>query len=323
MTIHRSAQEARIRASTGLLSAVPAQRLAQVWRGRVTRARAAGSPDVRLDADAPAPIRLHAADASPDAVTDSGVDSPDTIRTGLAILIVTSEAPPVVSGISKTVGLLDRGLTELGHVVHVISRDDFPRFMRGEFRFSAFAFYWPSVRRRLLAYDVINLHGPVPTISEVFLLLARTLHRANRPAIVYTHHSDLSIASWERICGIYNTLTRRMAHRADAVVVSSSAYRQRLDRSAGKPVSVIPWAIEPGHPGQTRTPPEAGTLKVLFVGQLRSYKGLHVLLDAVAHRPEIALTIVGGGPLRGELERRVAAEGLSNVTMRGGSRTQN
>src|SRR4051794_31610824 len=72
------------------------------------------------------------------AVATRRPDSPRTDRGGLAILIVTSEAPPVISGISKTVAMLERGLTDQGHEVDIISREDFPRFIRGEMRFSAF-----------------------------------------------------------------------------------------------------------------------------------------------------------------------------------------
>ena len=257
-----------------------------------------------------APIGLATASRLPDA--------PRTGRSGLAVLIVTSEAPPVVSGISKTVAMLHRGLTEQGHEVDIISREDFPRFIRGEMRFSAFAFYWPSVRRRLADYDVVNLHGPVPTISEVFLLLTKTMRQKRRPAVVYTHHSDLSISSLERLCAVYNGLAGRVAHTADAIVVSSKAYDQKMRRPAGKPVSVIPWAIESAVNRTTAPAKQAGSqLRVLFVGQLRSYKGLHVLLDAVYDLPSVSVTIVGSGPLLGELEQRLAGPGLSNVTLAG------
>jgi rhamnosyl/mannosyltransferase len=234
-------------------------------------------------------------------------------------LIVTSEAPPVVSGIAKTVELLQRGLTQQGHVVDVVSREDYPRYMRGEMRFSAFAFYWPSLRKQVKAYDVVNLHGPVPTISEVFLLLAQTLHPTRRPAIVYTHHSDLSISSLERLCSLYNTIAGRMAHKADAIVVSSNAYYEKLGRPAGKPVSVIPWAIDSGvGPLQLENRPRSGgNLRVLFVGQLRSYKGLHVLLDAVSGLNNVTVTVVGDGPLRRELQTRISDPALRNVTLAG------
>jgi rhamnosyl/mannosyltransferase len=243
-------------------------------------------------------------------------------ESGLAILIVTSEAPPVVSGISTAVAVLRRGLTEHGHHVDVVSRDDYPRFIRGEFRFSAFAFYWPALRRRLSTYDVVNLHGPVPTISEVFLLLIRTLRRHQRPAIVYTHHSDLSITSLERACSIYNGIAGRVAQSADAIVVSSAAYHAKLDRPQGKPVSIIPWAVDSaGRQLSQRTGAgkgaRPGRLRVLFVGQLRGYKGLHVLLDAVTGLGNVSLTIVGDGPLRSELDGRVAEAGLTNVRLIG------
>jgi rhamnosyl/mannosyltransferase len=237
---------------------------------------------------------------------------------GLTILIVTSEAPPVVSGMSTAVAVLRRGLTEQGHHVDVVSRDDYPRFIRGEFRFSAFAFYWPALRRRLSSYDVVNLHGPVPTISEVFLLLIKTLRRHQRPAIVYTHHSDLSITSLQRTCSVYNEIAGRVAQSADAIVVSSAAYHAKLDRPKGKPVSIIPWAVDSaGRQLSERESRRPGGLRVLFVGQLRGYKGLHVLLDAVTGLPGVTLTIVGDGPLRSELVGRVAAAGLANVRLIG------
>ena len=265
--------------------------------------------------------RLSAAVARHRIPTQRG-GSGESAEPGLAILIVTSEAPPVVSGISTAVAVLRRGLTDQGHHVDVVSRDDFPRFIRGEFRFSAFAFYWPALRRRLSTYDVVNLHGPVPTISEVFLLLTRTLRRHQRPAIVYTHHSDLSITSLQRACSVYNGIAGRVAQSADAIVVSSTAYHAKLDRPSGKPVSIIPWAIDSagrqlGERAAAGHSAQHGRLRVLFVGQLRGYKGLHVLLDAVTGLRNVSLTIVGDGPLRPELDGRVAEAGLANVRLTG------
>jgi glycosyltransferase involved in cell wall biosynthesis len=302
---------------------LPVTRVARALRTRLREAGATSAtgalPSQRTRESASAddhgtrtqrPVGLGVASRRPE-TTHSG-------RSGLAVLIVTSEAPPVVSGISKTVAMLHRGLTEQGNDVDIISREDFPRFIRGEMRFSAFAFYWPSLRRRLADYDVVNLHGPVPTISEVFLLLTRTMRQKRRPAVVYTHHSDLSISSLERLCSVYNELAGRVAHSADAIVVSSNAYDRKMSRPAGKPVSVIPWAIESSVDRKTVAAKQVSSrLRVLFVGQLRSYKGLHVLLDAVYDLPQVSVTIVGSGPLLGELEQRLAGPGLSNVTLAG------
>ena len=200
------------------------------------------------------------------AVATRRPDSPRTDRSGLAILIVTSEAPPVISGISKTVAMLERGLTDQGHEVDIISREDFPRFIRGEMRFSAFAFYWRSMRRRLPDYDVVNLHGPVPTISEVFLLLTKTMRLHRRPAIVYTHHSDLSISSLERLCSVYNELANRVAHSADAIVVSSKAYDEKIEPAdrqtgVGDPVGDRVGQQPQGGQGQGRVQPATGVVR--------------------------------------------------------------
>jgi glycosyltransferase involved in cell wall biosynthesis len=233
----------------------------------------------------------------------------------LRVLILTSEAPPVISGISKTVAMLQRGLTERGHHVDIISRQDFPRFMRREIRISAFALFWPRIAKNLPSYDVVNLHGPVPTISDMFLVLIRTMRRTKRPAIVYTHHCDLAIPNLERWCGIYNRVAQRLAHFADAIVVSSSAYQSKIGRAGGVPVMVIPWAVET--PPMTPVRVASPRMRVLFVGQLRGYKGLDVLVDAVAQLPEVGLTIVGDGPMREELCRQIERRAASNIVMTG------
>jgi glycosyltransferase involved in cell wall biosynthesis len=234
----------------------------------------------------------------------------------LRVLLLTSEAPPVVSGIATTVGALTVGLTERGHTVDVVSRADFPKLVRREIRLSAFALFWPRFRRHLQHYDVVNVHGPVPTISEVFLVLAKTLGHTHRPGIVYTHHSDLAIPRLERWCEIYNRLTGHLVHVADVVVVSSEAYKDRL-RTVRAPVQVVPWGIDARGKIRPRGPRETGILRVLFVGQLRPYKGLHVLIDAVSELPRVSLTIIGKGPLRAELERSVDQKGLPNVAFAG------
>ena len=64
-------------------------------------------------------------------------------------------------------------------------------------------------------------------------------------------------------------------------------------------------------------PDEARQFEVLFVGRLASNKGLFTLLNAFAlvHRsyPQARLGILGRGPLRKALERRIAKLGLSQA----------
>lgn len=239
-----------------------------------------------------------------------------TAEAPLRTMIFTSEAPPVVSGISNTVAALQDGLSKMGHEVDVVTRADFPRFMRREIRLSAFALFWPRFRSRLRHYDVINVHGPVPTMSEVFLTMSRRLD-VHRPAIVYTHHSDLAIPGLERWCDIYNRISGRLAHTADAVVVSSDDYGAKMARGQGAPVTVIPWGVRSLESVVPRTSYDGDDLRVLFVGQLRPYKGLHVLFDALSGLHRVRLTVVGDGPMRAELQARAKADIGLRVDFRG------
>jgi rhamnosyl/mannosyltransferase len=58
-------------------------------------------------------------------------------------------------------------------------------------------------------------------------------------------------------------------------------------------------------------------LHVLFVGQMRPYKGIEWLLPAVARQREIDLTLVGGGPHLREYQMRAVDLGSNNVRFLG------
>jgi glycosyltransferase involved in cell wall biosynthesis len=235
----------------------------------------------------------------------------------LRVLLLTSEAPPVVSGISRTAVMLSEGLRARGHAVDITSRADFPHVVRNEVRLSAFILYWRRFRRRLLAYDVVVVFGPVPTISEVFLALSMTMHRAHRPAIIYTHHGDLAVPGLAPFCSVYNGVAERLAHRADAIVVTSEAYRAKLSRAGGSRVNVVPWQVDTRDKVQPRAPEQRNLLRILFVGQLRPYKGLRELIRAVAGIPALQLSIIGAGPMLAELQDLASQLNATNVQFRG------
>ncbi|NMO90669.1 glycosyltransferase [Actinomycetospora sp. TBRC 11914] len=216
----------------------------------------------------------------------------------LDVLIVTSEAPPIVSGISRCVDRLTVGLRERGHRVDVLSSVQIPRLVLGEYRFSTLAAHWRRVTALLDDYDVVNLHGPVPTMSDVVLLLAGA--RRGTP-ILYTHHSALAVRGAETASRVYNRLHRVLSGRADRILTTSEHYAGLERRAGGPPVEVVPWGVDV-RPRPLRPHRDGAPLKVLFVGQMRPYKGLEWLIPAVAGRPGLALTLVGDGPHRREYE---------------------
>ena len=237
----------------------------------------------------------------------------------MRVLVVVSEVPPIVSGVARCADRLVGGLTAAGHEVDVISSLEIPRWEIGEFRLSSFAGHWPLVRRRLAGYDVVNLHGPVPTMSDVFLAMTRYLPPLRRPRLVYTHHSAIELERWSRTTTAYNRVHDRLAQVADRIVTTSEFYRRLLARPGGPPVEVVPWAVDTARfalPPRTALPP-AGRLRLLFVGQLRPYKGVDVLLRAVAGHPRLELTLVGQGPLEGRYREQAARLGAANVRFAG------
>jgi rhamnosyl/mannosyltransferase len=190
--------------------------------------------------------------------------------------------------------------------------------MLGEIRISAFGLYWPKLVRQLREYDVVNLHGPVPTMSDVFLFFNRALPRTRRPPVVYTHHSAIDIEGLGPPCALYNNVHGALARTADRIVVTSNAYRDLLATSGGPPVDVVPWGVDSvDGTGTLLARQRRDHLRILFVGQMRPYKGVDTLLRAVARQPALALTLVGSGPLLDRYRALATALGATNVTFAG------
>jgi rhamnosyl/mannosyltransferase len=229
----------------------------------------------------------------------------------LDVLIVTSEAPPIVSGISRCVDRLTVGLRERGHRVDVLSSVQIPRLMLGEYRFSTLLAHWRRIGAMLEGYDVVNLHGPVPTMSDVVLLLAGA--RRGTP-ILYTHHSALAVRGAETLSRVYNRLHRVLSGRADRILTTSEHYAALERRAGGPAVEVVPWGVDV-RPRPLRPHHDGAPLKVLFVGQMRPYKGLEWLIPAVAGRPGLELTLIGDGAHRADYE--LLAGSAENVLFTG------
>ncbi len=201
----------------------------------------------------------------------------------------------------------------------MISGASLGRWELGEFRFSSFPLRWPEIRARLADYDVINVHGPAPTLSDAFFVLARTMRPGELAPVVYTHHSNIDLQYFRGPSAAYNRLHRRLVRSADRIITTSGDYQQMMLTPGGPTVSVIPWGVEHERFRSTRTPRQGGQgpLSVLFVGQMRPYKGITNLIDAVAGDPRFELSIAGSGPLAEGLQQRAASRGGWNVRFLG------
>jgi rhamnosyl/mannosyltransferase len=231
-------------------------------------------------------------------------------------LTVVTEAPPIVSGIAETVAQVSGGLRGLGHEVDLCTARDVGRLSIGEFRFTGLMRHWPTLARELDHYEVVNLHGPAPSFSDAFLALWRTVPRHRRPALVYTHHSEIDLSGLRPLCGIYNSMHAHLMRAADCVVVSTPSYADAALRKGARSVRIVPHGA-PDVVASRQPALRARRFTVAFVGQLRPYKGVDVLLQAAAALPDVEFEICGTGHQEAELRACADRLHLRNVRWHG------
>jgi len=164
--------------------------------------------------------------------------------------------------------------------------------------------------------DVIHYHFPWP-----FADLLHLLWRVRKPSIV-TYHSD--IVRQRTLLALYRPLMRSFLNRVDRVVATSPNYVKTSDvlRDYADKTTVIPIGLDPASypstPAKTlaRWKAAVGENFFLFIGVIRYYKGLHILLDALAGTP-LPTVIVGSGPIEHELRCHAERAGLTHVRFLG------
>jgi glycosyltransferase involved in cell wall biosynthesis len=184
--------------------------------------------------------------------------------------------------------------------------------------------------------DVVHLHFPYPPGDLAYTAVP------DRPPLVVTYHSD--IVRQRALLRVYRPLMEWTLRRAARILPTSPSYlasSPALRRYAAK-CAVVPLGIDAGRFAQA-DPAEVAELRgrfgagqrpttndqsnvisslvvgpssgdelplLLFVGRLRYYKGLHILLDALPSVPA-RLLIGGSGPERERLAAQAARLGIA------------
>lgn len=186
---------------------------------------------------------------------------------------------------------------------------------RLDVQFASTGFSWSVFKqfRELAAEaDVINYHFPWP-----FMDLVHFASGVNKPTVV-TYHSD--IIRQKHLLKLYRPLMNRFLASADRIVAASPNYLHTSDvlQQFRDKTRVIPYGLnKAGYPQpdverMNRWRQQLGDKFFLFVGVMRYYKGLHILLDALKD-VDYPVVIVGAGPLEQELHAQAAALGLRNI----------
>jgi rhamnosyl/mannosyltransferase len=171
-------------------------------------------------------------------------------------------------------------------------------------------------RRQLEWADIIHYHFPWPFGECLHLLFGR------QKKSVVTYHSDIFKQRLLKV--FYNPLLHAFLRRVDRIVVTSPNYLESsVDLAPHRhQCQVIPIGLDeqsycrPSPESLARWSEKVGRDFFFFVGILRYYKGLDVLLAAAQGAP-FRLVIAGTGPLEKDLRQQAAQLGLANVTFVG------
>lgn len=160
--------------------------------------------------------------------------------------------------------------------------------------------------------DIIHYHFPWPFMDLVHLAC-----RLNKPSLV-TYHSD--IVRQATLFKLYRPLMHSFLSSVDAIVATSPNYlhsspilRRHQDKTRVIPIGLDKAAYPvSSHANREHWLQRFGERFFLFVGVLRYYKGLHILLEAMKGAP-YKLVIVGAGPVEEELKAQAQRDHLDNV----------
>ncbi|MCB2183181.1 MAG: glycosyltransferase [Desulfobulbaceae bacterium] len=165
-------------------------------------------------------------------------------------------------------------------------------------------------------FDILHYHFPWPFADMLHLCFAQA-----KPSIV-TYHSD--ILRQKKMKWFYKPLMDKFLGSMKKIIATSPNYLESSrDLSPYKQKSeVIPICIgEEGYPSVSLDRIRYWQHKVgdgffLFIGVLRYYKGLDVLLEAAVGFTG-TIVIVGKGPMESDLLKKVKERGLKNIVFCG------
>lgn len=171
-------------------------------------------------------------------------------------------------------------------------------------------------KRMVNEADIIHYHFPWP-----FMDMVHFISKVNKPSIV-TYHSDIVKQKW--LLQAYKPLMNSFLKSVDCIVTTSPNYLQTspvLQKFAEK-THVVPIGLQPEQ-YQIHDLEKLDVWKqklpskfFLFVGFLRYYKGLNVLLEALRIR-EYPVYIIGEGPEETVLKHYIAEHNIQNVHFMG------
>ncbi len=216
----------------------------------------------------------------------------------MKILLACSQYAPMQTGYARVASRLSAWFTRYGHEVDVITEG------RGCYRIGKVAFLDETGRKMFdRDPDIVQVIGPTPFFSEQCV---RSAKKKGLP-VVYMMNAFPGLSSYYHnpVSGFVDSLYKkfnlyRKIRDIDFMVFHTKDFAQYFTPYYDGPFEVIPNGIDAhelsGQSGQH----EPSSNRILFVGQLRRYKGLPHLIAAIKllrdTGRDVVLDIVGEGP---------------------------
>jgi phosphatidylinositol alpha-mannosyltransferase len=233
----------------------------------------------------------------------------------MKILLACSQYPPMKTGYAKVAGQLSNWFTRFGHQVEVLTEG------RGCYRIGKVAFLDKTGKAMFKENpDVVQVIGPTPFFSEQCVKYAKK----EKLPVVYHFSAFPGLSSYYHnpVGGIIDSLYKKLnlypkIRNVDLVIFNTHDFAEYCTSFYDGPSEVIPDGVETDKSnGRFETNGINGN-RILFVGQLRRYKGVPYLVMAIKRLRDagrnVVLDIVGGGPDRHRILSLIAKVKLQDA----------
>jgi glycosyltransferase involved in cell wall biosynthesis len=162
------------------------------------------------------------------------------------------------------------------------------------FRSQPLNLMYNSLKQLISTHDIIHHHYPFPNMEMALMRYSKLLENKK---LIITWHANIKNSRWSFIEKYYTPLIRKLLDRADHIIVTSPQLLEASDILSDyrEKVTTIPLSFATSNLNVSAKELESAKRKsILFVGKLRSYKGVKFLIDAIVGL-DVHLDIVGSG----------------------------
>lgn len=161
-----------------------------------------------------------------------------------------------------------------------------------------------SLMQAVRAHDALVIHDSLYVTSILAMMMAR-MHKKRTVLIQHIATIPFSSRPLRAIMKLANaTVTRAMLRAADIrIFISDTVRRDLLGTPPRLTCQVLFNGVDrstfyPAPPGSTKRAEPGAPLKILFVGRYVEKKGLSILKEVAASRPDLTFLLAGNGPIR-------------------------